>query len=145
MGMRLADSSTRRVHDEEEFIDDQSAVISGQGIGGSIASGAGGLLGSLTGGGLSGAMNALSAASSVMTTGTQLMQALPIRELAKAGMTLAESGYLRNRGSSRGGRAKDKTALPPPPGVGTPSVTCRKEGMTCCVPRQAVAEWQRYP
>eukprot|EP01054_Gregarina_sp_Poly1_P002999 Gregarina_sp_Poly_1__2998@NODE_1841_length_3238_cov_6_097130_g1195_i0_p1_GENE_NODE_1841_length_3238_cov_6_097130_g1195_i0NODE_1841_length_3238_cov_6_097130_g1195_i0_p1_ORF_typecomplete_len713_score99_44PAN_1/PF00024_26/0_0043PAN_1/PF00024_26/1_2e03PAN_4/PF14295_6/0_018PAN_4/PF14295_6/5_6e03_NODE_1841_length_3238_cov_6_097130_g1195_i05442682 len=107
-----------------------------------------GLISSL-GSGLGSAMTALSAASSVMTTGSQLMQALPLKELAQAGMQLAESGYFRNRGV-RGlglgtGRNRDKTALPPPPGVGTPSVTCRVEGMTCCVPRQAVQDWQNKP
>lgn len=91
--------------------------------------------------------SALSAASSVMTTGSQLMQALPLKELAQAGMQLSESGYLRNRGVTRGGPlasrgARDKSSMPPPPGIGNPSVNCRGQGLTCCVPRQAVPDWQ---
>lgn len=69
-------------------------LLSGQGLGSLIGSGGSGLLSALTGQ-AGGAMNALNAASAVMTSGSQIMSALPLKELSAAAMQLAESGYFR--------------------------------------------------
>ena len=102
------------------------------------------LSGSGLGGLLSGGGSALNigqtiqAASNILTTSSQLMNALPLKELSA--LTTMHGHRKVNIG---GGGKKNSTAVrtAPPKGLASPTVICHSEGMTCCIPR--INDWQR--
>eukprot|EP00921_Rhytidocystis_pertsovi_P009884 GHVQ01015849.1.p1 GENE.GHVQ01015849.1~~GHVQ01015849.1.p1 ORF type:complete len:1227 (-),score=188.23 GHVQ01015849.1:3984-7664(-) len=106
------------------------------------------LYGPVMGSTASDAANLFHTSQAMMEAGSAFLNAFPMQQLVSVGSQLQNTGFFRSRGIKAlggPGLGVEKAALPPPPGVGNPTVSCHEQGLTCCVPESSVADWQDKP